>query len=183
MQILSEIADKIKELRKSKGYTLKDLADKTELSVSFLSQVENGSSSLAITSLKKLADAFGVPMTHFFHDMSTHTYHVKVEEQETFKMEGLPSEFTRISGDFSGRILESMIVTIPGMQKHGHKYSHPGEEFAYVIEGVLIVDIEEKQFLVQAGDSIHYPSSISHQWSNPLATPVKILSVITPAVF
>jgi Helix-turn-helix. len=35
MEILSEIADKIKELRKEKGYTLKDLADKTELSVSF----------------------------------------------------------------------------------------------------------------------------------------------------
>ena len=125
MEILSEIADKIKELRKEKGYTLKDLADKTELSVSFLSQVENGSSSLAITSLKKLADAFSVPMTYFFYSMETHNYHVKIDEQKSFKMEGLPSEFVRLSGDFSGRSLESMIVTIPGGQKHGHKYNQP----------------------------------------------------------
>ena len=118
MEILSEIADKIKELRKEKGYTLKDLADKTELSVSFLSQVENGSSSLAITSLKKLADAFSVPMTYFFYSMDTHNYHVKIDEQKSFKMEGLPSEFVRLSGDFSSRSLESMIVTIPGGQKH-----------------------------------------------------------------
>jgi len=183
MEILSEIADKIKELRKEKGYTLKDLADKTELSVSFLSQVENGSSSLAITSLKKLADAFSVPMTFFFYSMETHNYHVKIDEQKSFKMEGLPSEFVRLSGDFSGRSLESMIVTIPGGQKHGHKYNHPGEEFAYVLEGVLIVEIEDKEYLVQAGDSIHYPSTMPHQWRNPLGSPVKILSVITPAVF
>lgn len=183
MQILSEIADKIKELRRDKGYTLKDLADKTDLSISFLSQVENGSSSLAITSLKKLADAFSVPMTYFFQDMAAHSYHVKGEEQKSFKMENLPSEFIRVSGDFSGRVLESMIVTIPGGQKHGHKYSHPGEEFAYVLEGVLIVEIEDEQYLVQAGDSIHYPSLLSHQWTNPLSTSVKILSVITPSVF
>ena len=44
MEILSEIADKIKELRKEKGYTLKDLADKTELSLN----LENSFSKFSI---------------------------------------------------------------------------------------------------------------------------------------
>lgn len=44
---------KIKDLRIEKSTTLKDLSQETELSVSFLSQIERGSSSLAITSLKK----------------------------------------------------------------------------------------------------------------------------------
>ena len=61
----------------------------------------------------------------FFYSMDTHNYHVKIDEQKSFKMEGLPSEFVRLSGDFSGRSLESMIVTIPGGQKHGHKYNQP----------------------------------------------------------
>ncbi|SNS73446.1 transcriptional regulator, XRE family with cupin sensor [Anaerovirgula multivorans] len=183
MQILSEIADKIKELRKEKGLTLKDLAEKTELSVSFLSQVENGSSSLAITSLKKIADAFAVPMTYFFYNIDVHNYHVKIQEQEPFKMEGSNSKFIRLSGDFSGRIMEAVIVSIPGGQKHGHRYSHPGEEFVYVLEGVLIVEIEGTEYLVKSGDSIHYPSTIVHQWSNPLNSPVKVLSVISPAIF
>ncbi|MDY0393443.1 helix-turn-helix transcriptional regulator [Virgibacillus halophilus] len=46
--------------------TLKDLAECTGLSVSFLSQVERGTSSLAITSLKKISDAFGMHITYFF---------------------------------------------------------------------------------------------------------------------
>ena len=64
-------------------------------------------------------------MTYFFYSMDTHNYHVKIDEQKSFKMEGLPSEFVRLSGDFSSRSLESMIVTIPGGQKHGHKYNQP----------------------------------------------------------
>ncbi len=51
--MINEIAEKIRNLRKEKNLTLKDLSEKTGLSISFLSQVENNSSSLAITSLKK----------------------------------------------------------------------------------------------------------------------------------
>ena len=44
-------------------------------------------------------------MTYFFYSMDTHNYHVKIDVQKSFKMEGLPSEFVRLSGDFSGRSL------------------------------------------------------------------------------
>ncbi len=54
VKMINEIAEKIRNLRKEKNLTLKDLSEKTGLSISFLSQVENNSSSLAITSLKKL---------------------------------------------------------------------------------------------------------------------------------
>ncbi len=63
--MINEIAEKIRNLRKEKNLTLKDLGEKTGLSISFLSQVENNSSSLAITSLKKIADALNVPITYF----------------------------------------------------------------------------------------------------------------------
>ncbi|QXM07354.1 helix-turn-helix domain-containing protein [Crassaminicella indica] len=181
--MLNEIAEKIKTLRKNANFTLKDLSEKTGLSVSFLSQVENVSSSLAITSLKKIADAFGVPMTYFFKGMEIHNFHVKVQEQEPFKIEGSNSEFIRLSGDFADRMLEAMIVIIQGGQDHGHTYSHPGEEFVYIIEGALIVKIDNNEYLVKKGDSIHYPSTITHQWTNPLDTPVKVLSVLTPSIF
>lgn len=183
MQMLNEIAEKIKALRKDSNLTLKDLSEKTNLSVSFLSQVENGSSSLAITSLKKIADAFEVPMTYFFKSMEVHNFHVKTQEQDAFKIEGSNSEFIRISGDFSDRVLEALIVTIPGGQSHGHTYNHPGEEFVYVIEGALIANVDGKEYLVKKGDTIHYPSTIMHQWTNPLETPIKVLSIVTPAIF
>lgn len=62
---MEEINKKIKELRIQKGLTLKDLSERTELSISFLSQVERGTTSLAITSLKKIADALNTKMAEF----------------------------------------------------------------------------------------------------------------------
>jgi transcriptional regulator with XRE-family HTH domain len=181
--MINEIADKIKDLRKEKGLTLKDLSTKTGLSVSFLSQVENGASSLAITSLKKIAEAFDVAINYFFDVPQVHNFLVKSEEEEIFKMEGSDSEFIRLSGDFPNRKLEALITIIPPEHKHGSNFTHPGEEFVYVLEGALIVDINGTEYLVKAGDSIHYPSTLSHQWANPLKQETKILSVLTPLIF
>ena len=59
---MKKIAQEIRKIRKSKGITLKKLSEKTELSISFLSQIERGISSMTITSLKKISDALGVTM-------------------------------------------------------------------------------------------------------------------------
>ena len=181
--MIAEISAKIHNLRKEKDLTLKDLSMKTDLSVSFLSQVENGYSSLAITSLKKIAEALNVPMSYFFKPPETHNFLVKAQEEKVFKIEGSNSEFIRISGDFTGRKIESLIIIIPPEQMHGSSSSHPGEEFVYVLEGALIVNIAGTDYLVKAGDSIQYPSTIYHSWVNPLIQNTKLLSVTTPLIF
>ena len=181
--MIAEISEKIRNLRKEQNLTLKDLSIKTGLSVSFLSQVENGYSSLAITSLKKIAQSLNVTMNYFFKTPETHNFLVKAEEQNSFKIEGSNSEFIRISGDFTGRKIESIIIIIPPEQMHGSKSNHPGEEFVYVLEGALIVNLAGIDYLVKAGDSIQYLSTTDHSWINPLNQNTKLLSVTTPLIF
>ncbi len=181
--MINEIAQKIHDLRKERNLTLKDLSNATGLSISFLSQVENNSSSLAIISLKKISDALGVNISCFFEVPKANNFLVKAEDKEVFKMEGSNSKFIRLSGDFPNRKLESMITIIPPEQKHGSELSHPGEEFVYVLEGALIVMVDEKEYLVKAGDSIHFPSTSNHIWINPLKQETKILVVLTPLIF
>ncbi|ADL08661.1 helix-turn-helix domain-containing protein [Thermosediminibacter oceani] len=181
--MINEIAEKISKLRKQKGLTLKELSEMTGLSVSFLSQVENGYSSLAITSLKKIADALNVPITEFFSSYHNHSYHIKLSEQKVFKIEGNSAEYVLLSGEFPKRTLEAMIVYIQPGEGLGSKFSHPGEEFVYVLEGAVIVDIDGKEYLVKAGESIHYPSTIPHSWFNPLERKTKLLTVLTPIIF
>ncbi|CAH2212541.1 helix-turn-helix domain-containing protein [Tepidibacter aestuarii] len=181
--MVNEISEKIRNLRKDKNLTLKEMSEKTGLSVSFLSQVENNTSSLAITSLKKIADALCIPIAHFFKSPPNHTFLVKSEEKSVFKIEGSNSEFARLSGDFSERCLESVMITIPPKEKHGHKFNHPGEEFIHVLDGAIIVDLDGKEYLVESGDSFHFPSTIPHILINPLNEPAKILTVVTPIIF
>ncbi|MGO0063157.1 helix-turn-helix domain-containing protein [Brevibacillus fluminis] len=180
---MEEIYKRIRDLRKQHDYTLKDLSEKTGLSVSFLSQVERGATSLAITSLKKIADAFEVPITDFFENFSNQNYVVKVDEQKPFRIEGNTAEYRRLAGDFSGRMLEPMIVTLEPNTVQGSVFNHPGEEFFYVLEGAVIFEVDGKEYLLKAGDSIHYPSNLPHMWSNPLNQTSKVLSVLTPVIF
>ncbi|NLU06929.1 MAG: cupin domain-containing protein [Clostridiales bacterium] len=181
--MIGEISQKIHNLRKKNNLTLKDLSKKTGLSVSFLSQIENGSSSLAITSLKKIADAFNVNMRYFFKAPETHNFLVKINEQKIFKMEGSNSKFIRISGNFPSRTLESMLIIIPPEQTHGSTFNHPGEEFVYVLEGGLVVTLDGREYFVEAGNCIQYPSTIIHSWRNPMKQAAKLISITTPLIF
>ncbi|WP_040227167.1 helix-turn-helix domain-containing protein [Bhargavaea cecembensis] len=179
---MDEIYQEIKRLRLEQGYTLKDLSERTDLSVSFLSQVERGSSSLAITSLKKIADAFGVPITQFFQTEANHNYLLKREERKPFKMEGSPNVYVRLNGEFGGRNLEPMVVKLAPKEKQMQD-SHPGEEFYYIMEGAALFTVGGKEYFMREGDSIHFPSTVPHGWENPLNEETTIISVVTPVIF
>jgi DNA-binding NtrC family response regulator len=61
-----EVGKRIRERRHSRPLTLKQLANRTGLSVSLISQIELGKSAASMSTLHKLAAALGVPMTYFF---------------------------------------------------------------------------------------------------------------------
>ncbi|MTI71676.1 MAG: cupin domain-containing protein [Firmicutes bacterium] len=181
--MIKELSKKIRKLRNNQKMTLKDMSKKTNLSVSFLSQVERGESSIAITSLKKIADALDVSITDFFEEKHKQKFTRKKDDQQIFKLEGSNTEYIRLSGDFSKRTMETLLVQIAPNEKHGTKFTHPGEEFVYVLEGAIIVNLEGEEVLLKAGESIHYPSEISHYWVNPLNQKSKVLSVLSVTLF
>ncbi len=139
---------------------------------------------MAITSLKKIADALNVPITSFFEEYKNNNFLVKKEEQKPFRIEGSTAEYIRVGGEFSGRSLEPMLVTLdPGANSEATKYNHPGEEFYYVLEGTVIFNIDGHEFLVKKGDSIHFPSELTHYWLNPTEQKAKLLCVLIPVIF
>lgn len=57
---------RIRSMRKERSLTLKQLANKTALSVSLISQIELGKSAASVSTLRKLAAALGVSMSYLF---------------------------------------------------------------------------------------------------------------------
>lgn len=179
---MEEVYKEIKRLRQSNGYTLKDLSNKTGLSISFLSQVERGSSSLAITSLKKIAESFSVPIRQFFLTDNNVHYVLKKEEQKSFQLEGSPIIYARLNGEFEGRGLEPILVKLAPRVKQ-ELDSHPGEEFYYVVKGNILIHLDDTEYIVRKGDTIHFPSQVPHGWENLLDEEAILLSIVTPVVF
>ncbi|MFJ7971702.1 helix-turn-helix domain-containing protein [Psychrobacillus sp. NPDC096389] len=180
---MEEIFRKIKQLRFEQGMTLKDLSEKTDLSVSFLSQIERGTSSLAITSLKKIADAFGVKMIHFFEESESLNYAVKKQDQKPFKIESSDSTYIRLSNNFADRKIEPFLVTMQPRQKDIELVKHPGEEFYFVLKGAVLLTVDQSEYYLREGEAIHFPSTLPHMWENPLDQETILLSVITPVIF
>lgn len=172
----------IREKRLSKDMTLKELGELTNLSIGFLSQVERGTSSLAITSLKKIADALDIEMVEFFTKRTPVQYPIKLADQVPFQTIGSDATFIQLSGNFPNRKLEVLKSKIQPLQSDHFSFSHQGEEFHYVLEGAVIFVVEEEEYYLEKGEAIHFPSNIKHLWKNPLNRESILLSALTPVL-
>lgn len=182
MIVIDEINKKIKAVRTGKKITLKTISEKTDLSISFLSQVERGVSSLTITSLKKIADALGVGLDELisYEDQSNFVH--KRDNPVYLPLHNNYSSHQIVSGKFIGRKLECIIYTIEP-NSNAIAFAHEGEEFHYVIQGSAIFYIDNLQYELEEGETIHFPSTLKHKIDNAGEKDLKVLSVLTPTLF
>lgn len=182
------IGTKIKTLRTAKNLTLKQLGEKTNLSVGFLSQLERGMSSIAIDSLEKIAEVLNVNLGSFFeenaeqdmdpvmHSFSLRSTQVSAQiiqtvlSQDVLAFQMLPRMFQLMPfANFEGEDLEM--------------YSHEGEEFIYVLEGIVTMRIGSREYTMYPGDSVHIHSNEEHNWMNVTNKVARLLSINSPNPF
>lgn len=185
-EMANEVGKKIKHLRSTKHMTLKELSEKTNLSIGFLSQVERGLTTLAIASLESIAEALDVDLSYFFSLTKKSNKRVmRSYEKEIFRIENGQYVDYHLS-----RQLKEMDM-LPRFQEilpsksdtEVTSYQHNGEEFIYVLEGVLTLMLDNQQYELYPGDSIHFKSNIVHNWTNYSNKMVRILTVNIPNNF
>ncbi|MEK3936323.1 XRE family transcriptional regulator [Sporosarcina sp. FSL W7-1349] len=180
---MENVYKRIRELRVKAGKTLKELGEETNLTASFLSQVERGNSSLAIGSLKKIADALQVHISYFFDEMDDEQFVLDPETQERVKTNNLETEYIRLNGKFPQRSLAPFLLRLAPYQKKTQTFQYAGEEFYYVLKGAVIFTIDEKEHYVKQGQCIHFPAHLEHYGENPLNEVTELLAVVTPVIF
>jgi len=177
------LSERIKELRRQRSLTLRDLSRRTGFSISFLSQVERGLSSLSISSLRTIAEALGADLSYFFPPPVHDNYVTPKAARRPFRLEGSDIEYVSLGGSFPGRVLEPLLVTLPPGHRATEPFAHPGEEFGYVLKGRLTMLINGKEHVLQAGDTIHFSSRTRHSWENRGTSPVLAVWIVTPKIF
>ncbi|NYF23727.1 helix-turn-helix domain-containing protein [Sporosarcina sp. JAI121] len=176
-----KLGPSIKDLRLMKRMTLNEVSKKSGLSISFLSQVERSKSSVTLTSLKKISEALEVNVSHFFNlqdaESASITRRVEREEQNYHDVN---FSYSNLSGNFQNPVFEPIIATLLPGEQQKKPYSHKGQEFLYVLEGVLTVILDSEEHFLYPGDSLHIESSTPHTWFNDSNNSVKLLIVIAP---
>lgn len=178
-----DIGSKIKELRNSRKMTLKELSEKSELSVGFLSQLERGLTTIAIDSLENIAEILGVHLSYFFD--VPHKENKKVlrsyERQVLSIQEGGFIAYSLCPDLEDKSFIPKLVEVLPHKNEERIAlYKHSGEEFIYILEGILTMYIENDIYELYPGDSVHMDSDIIHNWQNNTNKVVKILSVNSP---
>ncbi|MFW5940508.1 MAG: cupin domain-containing protein [Chloroflexota bacterium] len=178
----AHIGRKIREFRKQRGLTLQMLSGSTSLSVSYLSQMENGRVELNISNLKVISESLDVPLIAFFvNEEPSGVSVMRRQERRWFDLGDNATEALLVKTRAN---LEIFTIRLsPGAQPTEDD-SHQGEEFTYVLNGsVRMVLNDEQAYDLEEGDIIYYLSDIPHRWQNIGEDEAEILVVNTPATF
>lgn len=178
-----EIGRKIKQLRLKQKKKLRDLSEDTDLSISYLSQIERDISSVTIYSLEKIARALGAPISYFLDPPTDHrSFITRNYEQKSIYLDKSSFYYNRLSNDCEGYVLETMLITVLPYRKESacSPQPHIGEEFIYVLEGILTVILDGVSYDLNPGDCMHYQATTPHDWQNHTGGIVRLLSVNTP---
>jgi len=191
---LRTIGAAIRSRRQELNLSLRELSKQSGLSIGFLSLVERGRSSPALTSLSNVAKALGVELSSFFPAEEEEQNEAEETKQrvsplpyvnranDAAKLSIILSQriYKMLSPRIPGLVLEPIFVTVQPGDTMDEPYGHEGEEFAYVLSGELVFIVDGIEYRLGPGDSIHFRSTVSHAMRNDTDEPVQAIWVLTP---
>jgi len=184
-----ELFESIRKIRKEKGITLREMAEKTGISLNYLSQIERGKTNPSIGIIKKITNVIGVPLMGLGNEKPpTHNPGPKVEvvRRDRRKMLVFPKSKLKqylLTPDLQRKLEVLLSESQPGKEDEDEWYSHEGEEFGLVLEGRYEVTVDDRVYLLEEGDSIYFSSHLPHKMKGIGTTPCKTIWVITPPSF
>ncbi|MDD2216586.1 MAG: cupin domain-containing protein [Eubacteriales bacterium] len=182
------IGEKLKELRRKKKLTLKELSEKSKLSIGFLSKLERGLCNISVESLGVIAQCLDTNVNYFFKEVkepSNGNIVVRSYERQILYTENerrINFLLTNNINDID--FLPKLVELLPSFNEEEMlSSSHPGEEFLYVLEGILTVFINRDRYDLYPGDSTLFKSKENHIWVNFTNKIVKLIVVTSPNLF
>jgi transcriptional regulator with XRE-family HTH domain len=175
------IGARLREIRKANRRTLRDVAEIAGISEGFLSQIERGSSSVSISTLRRVANTLGLDISGLFSRTWPPAPHVlKSEERPRLAIPGLGRK--SLLSPIPRRHLEVFEGEFEPYGSTGDEpYSHgQSEEILLVIEGRVRLTLDSTIHELVAGDSICYFSSLAHKLEEVDGKPARVLWIISP---
>ncbi|MGR8921346.1 MAG: cupin domain-containing protein [Gammaproteobacteria bacterium] len=177
------LGDKLRALRKSRGLTLKAVADASGISIGHLSELERDLASPSVKMLHDISRALGVSISWFFDgdesDTAALQYVVRGAERARIRFgEGITDYKLNSAAVRRLGLLHSVFA--PGASSGEEPYTHDGEEAGVVLTGALELWIDGHALVLEAGDSFSFPSTLPHRYRNSGDSEAVVVWAMTP---
>lgn len=158
-----DLGKRLRSLRSRRRKTLQEVSEATGLSRSFLSMLENGETGASVASLSSIARFHGTSMRELLGaGMREGSRLLRPDDRRVAEM---PNGVRISELAAGGRLMDPTLYQVPPNAGSDGFYSHQGEEFVYVLEGSIFVELkDEETYQVRAGDVLYFPSTIPHRW-------------------
>ena len=179
------LGDKVKNLRKAKKITIKEMAEMTSLSTGFISQFERGITTIDVDHLHTMASILDVDISYFFQcekqEEEVETVVVRRYERPIIRTLNQAIYFGLSSNFKDTQMAPKYVELLPSeTNETPSSYGHPGEEFIFVIEGTLTLYLKDAIYKLYPGDAVHFLSTCEHNWGNSSDSVVKFIVVHFP---
>ncbi|KEO71980.1 helix-turn-helix domain-containing protein [Anditalea andensis] len=182
-EILAQISQKIKSIRKEKGLTIQGIADRAGVTKGLISQVENSKTIPSLMVLMQIIKALEVDLDFFFNHMSLQGRDAPIlvlrkEEYEGFENE--PASDFHYERIISKKIKSSAVdVVLLEIQPYVKKHFDTTEAYAfkYILEGSIKYVFRDQTVVLHPGDSMLFDGRLDHHLVNEYDVMTKMLVV------
>ena len=179
--VSERVGRQLRSMRKARRFSIRMLAEASDLSVNTLSLIENGKTSPSVGTLHKLAESLEVPITAFFEQEIPKRRIVHQKAGERQQLVFPQGQVERLSAGMPNVGSEPFIARLePGATSGETPIVFPGREFIYCLEGHITYTIEGEKYPLAPGDSLIFDAYTPHTWLNTASTSSCALLVLCP---
>ena len=162
MEVRMDIGKRMKELRIQYGLTQQELADRSELTKGFISQLERNLTSPSITTLMDILQCLGTSIGEFFNEAPDEQ--IVFGKQDYFVKEDTEykNEIKWIIPNAQKNTIEPIYLTLQAGGSTCPDTPHEGEEFGYVLQGAVSIHLGNKTYKAKKGESFYYTADKTH---------------------
>lgn len=181
MQSPGELGHRVRAYRLRRRMSLRELAERADVSASFLSQLERGRSSASIASLARIAGGLSIAIADLFDTAAIGPQPLRADERPMLRADDKAQTMLLTHGPLEGVSFYATRLA-PGGSTGPQQYSHPGaHEIIVVVSHQVTVELNEARHVLVDGDSIDFASEYPHRMVNETNQPSLAYWLVGPA--
>lgn len=159
-----EVGERIRMLRINQKRTLQEVADNCDLSKSMISKIENNKTIPSVATLVKIASTLGTTISGLLEQDGWNKAIVTSRKEAVEKLVKTEKGYLIFpyASEYHQKKMQPFLFVARKGEVVPHQLSHDGEEFVFVVEGTMKMQVGDTEHLLKTGDSLYFNALQKH---------------------
>jgi transcriptional regulator with XRE-family HTH domain len=173
------VGERLQAVRRHRGWSLRELAAASGLSLTTVHQIETGRTSPGLGTLQSLATALGVPLGVLLDGQEPPAPAVYAAAAERTELTFPGGRLERLASGLASQRLRGLVLALRARKETGPApIQHPGQELALGLDGACVYEVAGRRYRLGEGDSLLFEASQPHRAFNPGPRSARVLLVL-----